>query len=78
MLFRFQEVQNQLSEINEIAARLWLENEQLKENISAAEMAALEERQEPWNEDASLHVYQQYKALRRKEKKVSEVRSLKL
>ena len=45
MLLRFQEVQNQLSEINEIAAHLRLENKQLRENISAAEMAALEERQ---------------------------------
>ena len=47
MLFRFQTVQNQLSEINEIAARLLLENEKLRENISAAEMAAPEETQEP-------------------------------
>ena len=46
MLSRFQEVQKQLQESNETAASLRLQNEELREKICAAEMAALEQDEE--------------------------------
>ena len=46
MLFRVKEVQKQLHESTETAASLRVQNEELREKLSAAEMAALAEHEE--------------------------------